>query len=108
MTASQLAFRVVSLQCPTHGYILEGLFDDFSYEITFDGGAREINDQRVAGACAILWNPVDSAGTRRQIAKRIVSLPGQEHAQIAEAWGLRAGVTFLTDVLLAPTQSPCV
>ena len=87
-----------------HRHVLEGHFDDFAYEITFDGGAREINEQRVAGACAILWSPVDHTGARQQLARRIVSLPGQEHAQIAEAWGLRAGVMFLTNVL--PNAQP--
>eukprot|EP00969_Alexandrium_andersonii_P369821 15475985-Alexandrium_andersonii.AAC.1 len=36
--------------------------------VTFDGGAREVDGQRVAGAGAVLWSPPDLDGQRRRLA----------------------------------------
>jgi hypothetical protein len=64
-------------------------------EVTFDGGARLVHGRRVAGAGAILWGEPDQAGLRTVLARALVALPGEEHAQVAEAWGCRLGLDLL-------------
>ena len=63
--------------------------------ITFDGGAREIRGRRVAGAGAILWGPPDLNGDRPRLRVASIALPGEQFAQVAEAWGLRLGCLLL-------------
>ena len=65
------------------------------YEVTFDGGAREINGQRAAGAGAILWGPPQPDGSRPALARAWVALPLEPHAQVAEAWGAKLGLDLL-------------
>ena len=50
---------------------------------------------RVAGAGAVLWGPVQPDGTRAVLRVARVSLPGEEYAQVAEAWGLRLALLLL-------------
>ena len=65
------------------------------YEITFDGGARTIDDTAVAGAGAILWEH-DLQGTcPRQVATTVVAIPWGAGAQAAEAAGCCAGLRLL-------------
>ena len=66
-------------------------------EMTFDGGAREVNGRRVAGAGAVLWMVDGSAGGMRMIAKAVIGLPGEAHAQVVEAYGRRVGLRMLMD-----------
>ena len=65
------------------------------WEVTFDGGARLLHGRRVAGAGALLWGAPDAAGRRPILARARVALPAEEHAQVAEAWGLRLGLLLL-------------
>ena len=65
------------------------------YEVTFDGGAREVNGTRRAGAGAALWGPDHGDGTRELVAAAHVPLPAEQHAQVAEAWGARLAVILL-------------
>ena len=69
------------------------------FELTFDGGARPCPGGRVAGAGAVLWGPPGPEG-RQAIARILVAMPGEQHAQIAEARAAAAGL----DLLLS--QSP--
>ena len=65
---------------------------------TFDGGAKLVRGQQVAGAGAILWGPRDDLGSRHRLADASVALPGERFAQVAEAWGLRlAGGLLLSN-----------
>ena len=66
------------------------------WEVTFDGGARPLGGARAAGAGALLWGPPAPDGTRRVIARALVALPGEPHAQVAEAWGAKLAVDLLT------------
>ena len=68
---------------------------DTPWEVTFDGGAREIKGQRVAGSGAALWGNRDHNGRIPLIATCLVPLPTEEHAQIAEAWGCRAALDMV-------------
>ena len=63
--------------------------------VTFDGGARLRGRRRVAGAAAVLWGPICGDGDRRPLKFSQVMLPGVEHAQVAEAWGLRLACLLL-------------
>jgi len=58
----------------------------FAYEVTFDGGAREVAGRRVAGAAAILWGPGRNQ-PMAQLAVATVKLPHVSRAPEAEAWG---------------------
>ena len=75
-------------------HLLGGL-DLMPWEVTFDGGARAIRGRRVAGAGALLWGPPDASGRRVIRARATAALPAEEHAQVAEAWGLRLGLLLL-------------
>ena len=66
-----------------------------THEITFDGGARAVGDDRcVAGAGAILWGPSDHTQFSR-LATVEVLLPAESDAQVAEAWGAHAALSLL-------------
>ena len=65
---------------------------DRDMEVTFDGGAREVRGRRVAGAAAVLWLPDPLGGEMVPTCAVHILLPGEEHAQVAEAWGLRGAV----------------
>ena len=67
----------------------------FLWEVTFDGGAREVDGVRVAGAGAALWGQEDDQGRRQVVATARAALPGEEHAQVAEAWGGRLALQLL-------------
>ena len=49
----------------------------------------------MAGAAAVLWGPIGGDGDRRPLKFSQVMLPGVEHAQVAEAWGLRLACLLL-------------
>ena len=72
------------------------------WEVTFDGGARPLGDARAAGAAALLWGPPASDGSRKVLARALVALPGEPHAQVAEAWGGKLSTDLLTT--LAPAD----
>ena len=77
-------------------------------EITWDGGAKEVDGVRVAGAAAILWGPSDRSGDRNPIAIASVSLPGQQWAPIAESYGLRLAVSLLLECSASPKTARMV
>ena len=52
--------------------ILGGQGAEWPIEMTFDGGAREINGRRVAGAGAILWKSDGETGRMRMIRSKNV------------------------------------
>ena len=82
---------------PDNGRILGMTDNDPPYEVAFDGGAREIDDLRVAGAGAVLWGHSQTTGQREILGVSRVSLPQEQHAQVAEAWGLRLALGLLLD-----------
>ena len=65
--------------------------------MTFDGGAREVNGRTVAGVGAIIWGACGVGGEMRIITRVVIGLPGQAHAQVAEAYGCRIGPQMLAD-----------
>ena len=65
------------------------------YEITFDGGARSLDETEVAGAGAILWEHDTQGGCPRQIASTVIAIPWKAGAQAAEAAGCCAGLRLL-------------
>jgi len=65
------------------------------YLLTFDGGAREVDQEEVSSAAAILWGPRDGAGDRQRLRVASVQLPGTRNSQVAEAWGLRLACLLL-------------
>ena len=83
-------FMVWSDEC-----ILGGRNVEWPMEMTFDGGAREVNGRRVAGVGAVLWMIDGSTGGMRMIARAVIGLPGEAHAQVAEAYGCRVGLRML-------------
>ena len=78
--------------------ILGGQGAEWPIEMTFDGGAREINGRRVAGAGAILWKSDGETGRMRMIRRAVIGLPGEARAQVAEAYGRRVGLRLLLDI----------
>ena len=97
--ASLFATRNVAtgeeLVATSSGPILGGLEREWPYEVTFDGGAREIRGRRLTGAGAIVWGPSDSDGIRAVIASCVVAIPGHHHAQYAEALGCAEAIRWL-------------
>ena len=65
------------------------------YEVTLDGGVREVRGHRVAGAGAVLWGIEPSTGIAALMAEALVALPGVRCSQTAEAWGARAALDLL-------------
>ena len=70
---------------------------EWPLEMAFDGGAREVNGRRVAGVGAIIWGADVTGKGRRIVARAVIGLPGQAHAQVAEAYGCRIGLQMLAD-----------
>ena len=66
-------------------------------DMAFDGGAREISGRRVAGAGAAIWRLDRERGSVEMIARAVIGLPEQAHAQVAEAYGCRVGFQMLAD-----------
>ena len=56
-----------------------------------------MNLRRVAGAGAIVWGADIVGEGRRVIARAVIGLPGQAHAQIAETYGCRKGLKMPAD-----------
>lgn len=73
-------------------------FTSPNFEVTFDGGAREIDGQKVAGAGAALWSPTDHNGDRQRQQRTAMALPGEKHSPVAEAWGLRVAIDLLCNM----------
>ena len=74
---------------------LGGTVASTPWEVSFDGGARDIGGVRVAGAGAVLWAQCDGLSGYRCAARATVALPAEEHAQVAEAWGGRVALDLL-------------
>ena len=64
----------------------------YNLEVTFDGGARLVGPTRVAGAGAVVWLPCRDSLNMAPVAAVSIALPGEEHAQVAEAWAGRAAI----------------
>ena len=75
--------------------VLGGPTADWDYEVSFDGGARDIDGHRVAGAAAVLWGPPAEGGDRPAVARTRLALPQEPHAQLAEAEGCGAALRLL-------------
>ena len=69
----------------------------YPYEVTFDGGARNVDlARKVAGAGATLWYFPPDGEAPRHLASTVVALPGCDNAQVAEATACRAALALLT------------
>ncbi len=80
--------------------VVVGPSEPWAHEVCFDGGAQARDGVgKVAGAGAVLWGPVQPDGTRAVLRVARVSLPGEEYARVAEAWGLRLALLLLCDLL---------
>ena len=55
-------------------------------------------DGLVAGAGAILWKFKGETGNMVMMRRAVIGLPGEAHAQVAEAYGCRAGLRMLLDI----------
>ena len=77
--------------------IIGGGDGEWPIEMTFVGGAREVNGRRVAGAGAIVWVATERVGGRAMAARAVIGLPGEAHAQVAEACGCRVGLQMVMD-----------
>ena len=78
--------------------VLGGGDVEWAIEMAFDGGAREINGRRVAGAGAVLWMFDGCAGRMRLVGRAVIGLPGEAHAQVAKAYGCKVGLRMLMDM----------
>ena len=79
-------------------HILNGQLSTMpEFEVTFDGGARTVEGVKVAGAGAVLWGPADVNRQRVRLLRIAIALPGEQHAPVAEAWGLRAALQLLLE-----------
>jgi len=67
----------------------------WTYEISFDGGAREVRGRRVAGAGVAIFGARGADGVRQRVAGCAIALPQQHSAQYAEAYGCRAALLWL-------------
>ena len=65
------------------------------YEVTFDGGRRDVDGQDEAGAGATLWRHPPGGGNPLRLAQAKVALPLGTSAQQAEASGCRAALYLL-------------
>ena len=65
--------------------LILGAEEQWPFEVTFDGGAREINGQSAAGAGAILWGPPQPNWSWPALARAWAALPSEPNAQVAEA-----------------------
>ena len=82
------------------------------YRISFDGGARhrspnnqlDSNGPRAAGAGAIVWGPADQRGRRDMLAQISLAEPRESSSLIAEALGLRVGMSLAHRVIGRPTS----
>ena len=71
---------------------------EWPLEMTFDGGAREVNGRRVASAGAVIGKYDYRIGGMAVIRRAVIGLPGEAHAQVAEAYGCRIGLKMLLGV----------
>ena len=69
----------------------------WDFEVSFDGGARTVRGQKVAGASAIVWRRRPDTGELVGVLAFEVSLPHEDDAQVGEAWGLRLGLEACRD-----------
>ena len=82
------------------------------YRISFDGGARhksaknqlDPDGPRAVGAGAIVWGPTDQRGRRRMLAQIAIAEPRESSSMVAEALGLRAGISLAQKVIRRPTS----
>ena len=82
------------------------------YRISFDGGARhrspnnqlDPNGPRAVGAGAIVWGPADQRGRRDMLAQISLAEPRESSSLIAEALGLRAGMSLAQRIIGRPTS----
>ena len=92
--------RGTEVTVPESGPFLGGAHGDPPFTVSFDGGARIVDGQPVAGACAVLWTCTvrsgasdDSGWSRCAVAT--AALPLERSPGVAEAWGLRLALTLL-------------
>ena len=57
------------------------------FELTFDGGAREVRGERVGGAGATAWTVDPHTGLARCMVEATMALPRVANAALAEAGG---------------------
>ena len=77
-------------------------------EVTFDGGARRIEDREVAGAGATLWRHQLGEGAPRLLATTYVAIPWPAGAQVAEAIGCRFALDLLAGLSRRGNSGPGV
>ena len=68
------------------------------YELTFDGGARQVDGTWVAGAGAVLWAHHLQGPLPVRLASSVVAIPWHAGAQVAEAIGCRAALNLLAQL----------
>ena len=84
--------------------VLNSMELDSDFEVSFDGGARNFDDIKVAGAGAVLWGPRDATGDRRIVERARVALPGEDSAPVAE--GAPTGATAVGSTLRIGKRPP--
>ena len=65
------------------------------WEVTFDGGSREVGGRRIAGAGAALWAHHLGGGGPTLVCTSVVAIPWDATAQVAEAIGCCAALRLL-------------
>ena len=88
--------------------IVGGRGDEWPMEMAFGGGAREVNGRRVVGAGAIVWRVDEATGGMVMIARAVIGLPGEAHAQVAGAYGCKVGLRMLMDTSPSQQEVPII
>ena len=78
------------------------------YELTFDGGARRIQQEQVAGGGVTLWRHNLNGGSPTMIAEAVIAIPSAATAQLAEATACRVGLNMLGTLEHAPRRARVV
>ena len=78
------------------------------FELTFDGGARRIQNDQVAGGGATLWRHNLNGGAPTMIAEAVIAIPTSATAQLAEATACRVGLDLLGRLTSAPRRARVV
>ena len=68
----------------------------WQFEVSFDGGAKEIGGRRVAGGGVAVWYTCGGRGTAVLVARCVIAIPSQGHAQYAEAYACRVALRWIT------------